>query len=128
MKSKRPFWVVTLTVACLDGLSAMPSGAIPIADDEYIPYHPTGCRFVKKNQNGRFSFVQPCVRGMAGEWQQLIEVKEMATPGVIWIPRQTLVNQLDVEGFWCSGAAPRAFKEQFQECTEFGWQKGAGAP
>jgi hypothetical protein len=128
MKSKLSFWTVKIAVASLVGLLAMPSDAAPIADDEYIPYHPTGCRFVKKNQDGSFSFVQPCVRGMAGEWQQLIEVREMATPGVIFIPRQTLVNQLDVEGFWCSGAAPSAFKERFQECTEFGWQKGADEP
>lgn len=110
------------------GMFGLVATASPLPANEYIPYHPTGYRYVRKSPDGKFSFVQPCSRGPTGEWEQVIEAMDLATPGVIYIPRQTLVNGVDVEGFWCSGAAPRAFKDKFQSCTKAGWQKATESP
>jgi hypothetical protein len=120
--------LLNIGVAALVGAFAQVAAASPLPANEYIPYHPTGCRYVRKSPDGKFSFVQTCSRGPAGEWEQVIEVMELAAPGVIYIPRQALVNGIDVEGYWCSGAAPRAFKDQFQSCTKAGWHKTAEAP
>lgn len=130
MKPMSPLSVLLLNgvVAAMVGTFGQVAAASPLPANEYIPYHPTGCRYVRKSPDGKFSFVQPCSRGPTGEWEQVIEAMELATPGVIYIPRQTLVNGVDVEGYWCSGAAPRAFKDQFQSCTKTGWQKAAESP
>ena len=42
--------------------------------------------------------------------------------------QHTFLNGIDVEGYWCSGVAPRAFKDKFQTCTKTGWQKTTEAP
>ena len=110
------------------GTFGLVAAGSPLPANEYLPYHPTGCRYVRKSPEGKFSFVQPCSRGPTGEWEQVIEAMDLATPGVIYIPRQTLVNGVDVEGYWCSGAAPRAFKDKFQSCTKTGWQKAPESP
>ena len=105
---------------------SLPASSLPA--NEYLPYHPTGCRYVRKSPNGKFSFVQTCSRGPTGEWEQVIDAMELVARGVIYIPRQTLINGIDVEGYWCSGAAPRAFKDTFQRCTKTGWQKAKQSP
>jgi hypothetical protein len=130
MKLKNPLSVHLLNAAVtiMAGTFGMAAAASPLPGNEYIPYHPTGCRYVRKSPDGKFSFVQPCSRGPTGEWEQVIEAMDLATPGVIYIPRQTLVNGVDVEGYWCSGAAPRAFKDKFQSCTKAGWQKATESP
>lgn len=128
MNSRLPFSFLNTTVAALPVILGMAVAASPLPNNEYIPHHPTGCRFVQKNPDGRFSFVQTCSRGPAGEWEQVVEAMDLATPGVIYIPRQTLINGLDIEGYWCSGAAPRAFKDQPQSCTKIGWQKTTETP
>ena len=111
------------------GTFGMTTAASSLPANEYIPYHPTGCRYVRKSTDGTFRFVQTCVRGgPAGEWEQLIEAMDLTTPGVIYIPRQTLVNGVDIEGYWCSSDAPRAFKDKFQSCTKAGWQKTTKSP
>jgi len=120
--------LLNAAVAAMAGTFSLVAAASPLPANEYIPYHPTGCRYVRKSPDGKFSFVQPCSRGPTGEWEQVIEAMELATPGVIYIPRQTLINGVDVEGYWCSGAAPRAFKDQFQSCTKAGWQRTTEAP
>ena len=130
MKLKNPLSVHLLNAAVtvMAGTFGMAAAASPLPANEYIPYHPTGCRYVRKSLDGKFSFVQPCSRGPTGEWEQVIEAMDLAAPGVIYIPRQTLVNGVDVEGYWCSGAAPRAFKDKFQSCTKAGWQKATESP
>ena len=120
--------LLNAAVAVMAGTFGMAAAASPLPANEYIPYHPTGCRYVRKNIDSKFSFVQPCSRGPTGEWEQVIEAMDLATPGVIYIPRQTLINGVDVEGYWCSGAAPRAFKDKFQSCTKDGWQKTTESP
>ena len=130
MKLKNPLFVhfLNAVVAAMAGTFGLVAAASPLPANEYIPYHPTGCRYVRKSPDGKFSFVQPCSRGPTGEWEQVIEAMDLATPGVIYIPRQTLVNGVDVEGYWCLGAAPRAFKDKFQSCTKAGWQKATESP
>lgn len=128
MKIRHPFLLLTTVVTSMPIIFGTAAAASQLPINEYIPYHPTGCRFVRKNPDGRFSFVQTCSRGPAGEWEQVVDALVLATPGVIYIPRQTLINGLDIEGYWCSGAAPRAFKEQFQGCTKLGWQKTSTTP
>jgi hypothetical protein len=123
----RSVLMLNAAVAAMVGTFGWVAAASPLPANEYIPYHPTGCRYVRKSTDGKFSFVQPCSRGATGEWEQVIEAMELTTPGVIYIPRQTLVNGVDIEGYWCSGAAPRAFKDQFQSCMKAGWQKATEA-
>lgn len=120
--------LLSAAVAAMAGTFGLVAAGSPLPANEYIPYHPTGCRYVRKSPEGKFSFVQPCSRGPTGEWEQVIEAMDLATPGVIYIPRQTLVNGVDAEGYWCSGAAPRAFKDKFQSCTKTGWQKAPESP
>ena len=128
MKIRHPLLLLTTVVTSIPIIFGMAAAASHLPINEYIPYHPTGCRFVRKNPDGRFSFVQTCSRGPAGEWEQVVDALILATPGVIYIPRQTLINGLDIEGYWCSGAAPRAFKEPSQGCTKLGWQKTSTTP
>ncbi len=130
MKLNIPLFVHLLNaaVAVMAGTFGMTAAASSLPANEYIPYHPTGCRYVRKSPDGKFSFVQPCSRGLTGEWEQVIEAMELAAPGVIYIPRQTLVNGIDVEGYWCSGIAPRAFKDKYQSCTKNGWEKTTQSP
>ena len=113
--------LLNAAVAVIAGTFDMAAAASSLPANEYIPYHPTGCRYVRKSPDGKLSFVQTCSREPTGEWEQFIEAIELATPGVIFIPRQRLVSGVDIEGYWCSGAAPRAFKDKFQSCTESGW-------
>jgi hypothetical protein len=130
MKPMNPSLVHFLNAAVVTMTGALDLFAVAsqLPSNEYIPNHPTGCHYVRKNTEGKFSFVQTCSRGPAGEWEQVIEALDLATPGVIYIPRQTLVNGIDVEGYWCSGAAPRAFRDEFQNCTKVGWQKSTESP
>lgn len=114
---------IWLTIISLASVSAGKTSPPPLPGNEFIPYHPTGCRFIRKEQQNTFKFVQTCSRGNAGEWTQVIEALELATPGVLYIPKQVLVNGLEVSGYWCSGVAPRAFKEKAQTCTKSGWKK-----
>jgi len=128
MELKNPLSVhllnaVSAVMASTFGLAA---AALPLPANEFIPYHPTGCSYVRKSPGGKFSFVQTCSRGPAGEWEQVIEAMDLATPGVIYIPHQSLISGLDLEGYWCSGAAPRAFMDQSQECTKTGWRNKSG--
>lgn len=102
--------------------------ASPLSANEYLPYQPTGCRYIRREPDGRLKFVQPCSRGGGGGWEEFIEALELATPGVIFVPKQTLVNGSDFEGYWCSGAAPRAFMDRFQSCTKSGWTKSTESP
>lgn len=125
MKEGAFFLLFIATIAVSASGIGSSAAASPLPANEYIPYHPTGCRYLRKRSDGRFAFVQSCSRGTNGEWEQVVEAMELATPGVIYIPRQILVNGSEVEGFWCSGAAPRAFKEPFQDCAKSGCLKRA---
>jgi len=123
LKNSLPAHLLNAAVVAMLGTCGVAVRASPLPANEYIPYNPTGCRYVRESSDGKFSYVQPCSRGSTGEWEQVIEAMDLATPGVIYIPRQTLVNGIDIEGYWCSGSAPRAFKDRFQNCTKDGWQK-----
>ena len=122
LKIRLSLHMLNAAVVAMAGTFVMGAAASPLPANEYIPYHPTGCRYVRKSPGGKFSFVQTCSRGPAGEWEQVVEAMDLATPGVIYLPRQTLINGFDLEGYWCSGAAPRAFMDQSQECTKTGWR------
>jgi hypothetical protein len=99
---------------------------VSLASDEYYPYHPTGCRYVKKLQIERvldYYFVQPCSRS-GGTWLQQIVTVETSTKGVIYVKGENLVNGLTLgSGYWCSLKAP-GFKNTGRAgtCTKDGWK------
>jgi hypothetical protein len=97
--------------------------AIP---DEYYPYHPTGCRYIKKLNIERvfdYYFIQPCSRGSGGLWLQQVKAIETNTRGVIYLKGENLINGLTLgSAYWCSLKAP-GFKNAgiSGTCTKNGW-------
>jgi len=123
MRRRLPISIITCVLAAWATASGEPASASPLAPNEYITDYPTGCSSVRKIAEGTFRYVQTCSRGRAGEWEQVITAIDTGSQGVIFIPRQTLVNGIEIGGYWCSGAAPGASQGKIQSCTQFGWQE-----
>jgi hypothetical protein len=83
LKIPLPAHMLNAAAAVMVGACGMAAAASPLAANEYIPYRQPDCRHVRKSSDGKFSFAQPCSRGLTGEWKQVIESMDLAAPGLI---------------------------------------------
>jgi hypothetical protein len=90
---------------------------------EYVSGHPTGCcgSISAEIVNGKTEYWYHGFTRDEVEWNQMLKNVIMVNPSTIFIPRQRLIGEFDIQGYNCRATAiPKG--AEVAACSSTGWR------